>query len=208
MSISWLELEYFRADFCFLGDHWPRTICSKLSGCARIYSILIHALICRLQTFLITNRNELVSQSLRQEYGGVMTNRTPMVFCVSNTMYWKYRHATCATALQFLQLSGIIGLRQYSISMVSDNQHRIATRFMRHDVPSLLSDIELWLHSGADTLDAERRARITRTMNGLEHRLISVRTSLLRLLVGVTKARLTELAGRDIECANSISYAP
>lgn len=77
---------------------------------------------------------------------------------------------------------------------MSNTQYRTATRFMRHRVPNLLSNIELWLRSGADTLDAEQRATITRTMDELEDRLTSVRASLLRLLVRVTKAKLTELA--------------
>lgn len=147
----------------------------------------------RLQEFLINTRNNIVSQQISQHYTGTVDNQIPRVFCVGNTMYRENRYLDTEISRQYLRLSGIPNLRQYCISIVSDNQHRIATRFMRHDVPRLLNDIDLWLQSGADTFDAEQRANAIRAMNGLEERLISVRASLLHLLLGMTKAKLTEL---------------
>lgn len=168
----------------------------------------MRVLLCRLQEFLINTRRNIVSQELSQQYTGSVDNQAPMVFCVGNAMYRDNRYLVSEVSRQFLQLSGIPTLRQYCISIVSENQHRIATRFMRHDVPRLLNDIDLWLQSGTDTFDAERRANATRTMNGLEERLISVRSSLLHLLTGMTKAKLTELAWQHIVSAHGVSSAP
>lgn len=93
---------------------------------------------------------------------------------MSNKIYREKRQLSGDVSLPFLQLSGILDLRRYCVSIVSANQHRVACTFMQKDVPKLLGDIELWLQSGADTLDAEQRQAATRTLSKLRTQLTKV----------------------------------
>jgi hypothetical protein len=100
------------------------------------------------------------------------------VFCASNTLYWKYR-PVCPKdkAVPFLQLSGIIGIRKYCIAIVSESQLRIATGYLRDRIPDLLSNLQLWVQSGAaGSADAERKEAVRVTLDALEKTLRRVST--------------------------------
>ena len=93
------------------------------------------------------------------------------VFCASNTEYWEHRALPRDTALPHLELSGILSIRKHCISIVADSQLRIATRYIKDDIPALLGDIELWVQSGAGNANAEQKEAIRQTLRALETRL-------------------------------------
>ncbi len=45
---------------------------------------------------------------------------------------------------------------------------------MTDNVPAVIERVGLWLQSGVDTVDAERKLAITRTLNEMEGQLVSV----------------------------------
>jgi len=55
--------------------------------------------------------------------------------------------------------------------MVADRQLRVATKYIHDDIPALLEDIELWVQSGAGSVDAEQKTVIRETLSMLEARL-------------------------------------
>ncbi|KAJ6789790.1 hypothetical protein PWT90_02340 [Aphanocladium album] len=122
----------------------------------------------QLQTFLVESRNSDLRDELPGKYRADHSNENTKVFCVSNVLYRKKRHANIQTALPYLRLSGIISLRQHCVSIVSTNQHREASAFINTEVPKLLSAVHLWVQSGLDTLDGERRAAVTRVLHDIE----------------------------------------
>lgn len=128
----------------------------------------------RLQTFLVECRNSDLHDELLGKYRTDHSNENTKVFCVSNKFYQMKRHAKIQTALPYLRLSGIISLRQHCVSIVSTNQHREASAIINTEIPKLLSAIHLWVQSGLDTLDGERRAAVTRVLDDIEHQLRAV----------------------------------
>jgi hypothetical protein len=93
------------------------------------------------------------------------------IFCVSNADYWEYRYQRKDPFLPRLQLSGIIATRSYCISMVANSQLRIASQYIRDSIPAILSDIVLWVESGAGSMSIERKEAICEALNVLETRL-------------------------------------
>lgn len=128
--------------------------------------------ICRLKQYLITNRNQIITDSLNTTYAGRVT--PSRVFCVSNTIYWQNRTARKSEAKRHLDLSGILQVRKHCISIVANNQRRIATQYMKDQIPALLADIELWVQSGARTASEERREALCQTLDSVERRLRKV----------------------------------
>ena len=59
--------------------------------------------------------------------------------------------------------------------MVADRQLRLATQYIQDDIPAFLGDVELWVQSGAGSVNAERREAIRETLYILETRLNRVR---------------------------------
>jgi hypothetical protein len=107
---------------------------------------------------MIITRNALVESRLRGVYGSAIRGANLRVFCASNSLYWEHRNARSrATASKFLELSGIVTIRKHCMGLVSESQLRIATKYLRDDIPNLLSNVELWVQSGAGTADAERK---------------------------------------------------
>jgi len=99
------------------------------------------------------------------------------IFCVGNDNYWKYRSAPKESALPFLQLSGIFTLRGHCISMVATQQLLSARKYINDDIPALLGDIDLWIQSGAGSVNAVRKKRVCETLNKVEARLKQVRSN-------------------------------
>lgn len=90
-------------------------------------------------------------------------------------LYWTHRNdIPKEKALPLLQLSGILAIRRHCMRIVSESQLRIATEYLRGDIPSLLSNIQLWVQSGAGSAAAEQREDIRRALDALEARLRSV----------------------------------
>ncbi|KAF4497513.1 hypothetical protein FAGAP_6314 [Fusarium agapanthi] len=120
-----------------------------------------------LKQYLITNRNRIITGSLNTTYA----DRVTRVFCVSNTIYWQNRTARKSEARRHLELSGILQVRKHCISIVANSQRRIATQYMKDQIPALLADIELWVQSGARTASEERREALCQTLDSVERRL-------------------------------------
>ncbi|KAF5678788.1 hypothetical protein FCIRC_6403 [Fusarium circinatum] len=120
-----------------------------------------------LKQYLITNRNRIITDSLNTTYA----DRVTRVFCVSNTIYWQNRTAKKSEAKRHLDLSGILQVRKHCISIVANSQRRIATQYMKDQIPALLADIELWVQSGARTASEERREALCQTLDSVERRL-------------------------------------
>ncbi|KAF5530041.1 hypothetical protein FMEXI_13782 [Fusarium mexicanum] len=120
-----------------------------------------------LKQYLITNRNRIITESLNTTYA----DRVTRVFCVSNTIYWQNRTARKSAARRHLDLSGILQVRKHCISIVANSQRRIATQYMKDQIPALLADIELWVQSGARTASEERREALCQTLDSVERRL-------------------------------------
>ncbi|KAG4283163.1 hypothetical protein FPRO06_09836 [Fusarium proliferatum] len=122
-----------------------------------------------LKAYLITSRNQIIIDSLNTTYAGRVT--PSRVFCVSNTIYWQNRTARKSEAKRHLDLSGILQVRKHCISIVANSQRRIATQYMKDQIPALLADIELWVQSGARTASEERREALCQTLDSVERRL-------------------------------------
>lgn len=90
------------------------------------------------------------------------------VFCTSNLFYWDHRNKSKEAAAPFLALSGILGLRRHCIAIVGDSQWRIATNYIRNEIPGLLADANLWVQSGSGTLDAERKREVREALDTLD----------------------------------------
>ncbi|KAH7129906.1 hypothetical protein B0J13DRAFT_627047 [Dactylonectria estremocensis] len=125
----------------------------------------------RIRDYLIRTRNSTIDQKLRDQYREKVSNGDLRVFCVSNKNYWENRTEPRDAALPHLQLSGILEVRKYCISIVANSQRRLATRYMRDEIPALFAQVELWVQSGAGTADAERKEVVRRTLDELESRL-------------------------------------
>lgn len=122
---------------------------------------------------------------LNDLYGSRVPDGGLRVFCVSNTIYWDNRGLSKDKALPILQLSGVIAVRRHCISIVAESQLRAATKYIRNSIPAILSEIALWVESGAGSLSAERKQALRETLNVVEARLRTVSFSkskgLLRL---------------------------
>lgn len=96
------------------------------------------------------------------------------VFCVSNRIYKEKRDLPKSEAQGHLQLSGIPALRRFCISVVSESQYRSASQCEIVKVPAVIEAVALWLQSGSDTVDAERKQDIIDKLDEMERRLTSV----------------------------------
>ena len=134
---------------------------------------------------LVNTRNANVMQSLDTLYRNKLAGNEVKVFAVSNTEYWEHRDLPKDEALSCLQLSGIFTIRKHCISMVANSQLRAGMKYILHDIPALLGDIELWVQSGARSVDAERKEAIRETLNTMESRLKRVRKDTLEISIGM-----------------------
>ena len=119
----------------------------------------------RLKRHMITTRNESVVNNLRQIYQPTVRD----VFCTSKPLYWDYRDERREVALRWLQLSGIIRLRRHCLSLVAERQLQDASTFMRDRIPSLVSEIDLWVRSGSGRIAAETRQQVREAARAVEH---------------------------------------
>jgi len=105
-------------------------------------------------------------------------------FCVSNTMYWAHRDEDKSAAMPYLELSGLLDVRKHCISIVAESQLRAATRFILDDVPAHLGAVQLWVESGAGSINAEQKEAVRAVVNEVDRRLqtVSVATSTIQLI--------------------------
>ncbi|KAM0549840.1 hypothetical protein ACHAPJ_009282 [Fusarium lateritium] len=122
-----------------------------------------------LNDYLVKTRNNIITRQLKTAYAGRVTDSS--VFCVSNAIYWEHRTKPRSESMRFLNLSGILQVRKHCISIVAHSQRRIATRYMKDEIPALLADIELWVQSGARTATEERREALCQSLDNIERHL-------------------------------------
>lgn len=127
---------------------------------------------------MIRTRNEIVTTNLKTLYGGRISDGNLHVFCASNTLYWANRRLRPRDrAAVFLELSGIVAIRRHCMALVSESQYRIATKYLRDDIPDVLSHVDLWVQTGAGTADAERKRAVREAVYRFGDRLRRVSTS-------------------------------
>lgn len=124
---------------------------------------------------MICTRNEIVRQQLQERYEGQIPGDELSVFCVSNVDYWKKRDQPKDVSIDLLELSGMLEVRKYCISIVAESQLRAATLYMRRKIPALLDSLQLWVQSGSGSLTAEKKKAIRDTLDNVERILRKVR---------------------------------
>ncbi|KAI1326118.1 hypothetical protein F5Y16DRAFT_375824 [Xylariaceae sp. FL0255] len=124
-----------------------------------------------LQEFLISHRNANVQSQLLSSYKQKVPGDSLKVFCISNKIYWEKRGEAKDKAMRHLELSGILGLREHCMALVSMSQHAAALKYMKTDIGVLLGELGLWVHSGSGSRDAEQKERIRATLATIEKKL-------------------------------------
>ncbi|KAL2694823.1 hypothetical protein Neosp_001410 [[Neocosmospora] mangrovei] len=124
-----------------------------------------------LKEYLVTTRNSFVTQELRSKYNERVATDDIKIFCVSNKDYWDHRDEPKTRSARFLQLSGILQVRKHCISIVANSQRRIASRYIKDQIPALLAQVDLWVQSGARTASEERREALCRRLDDVERQL-------------------------------------
>ena len=127
-------------------------------------------------------RNAKVTAKLIRTYADKIPGGQLRVFCASNTLYWKWRNVRSADrALPFLRQSGILAIRRHCMGLASESQLRIALQYIRHDVPNVIDQVEVWARSGAvSTNEAQTRA-VRAVLDAIDARLRRVSTYLYSL---------------------------
>ncbi|PMD51050.1 uncharacterized protein K444DRAFT_543887 [Hyaloscypha bicolor E] len=125
----------------------------------------------KLKEYLVQARNARVTAELHDLYRSRVPDGRLEVFCVSNTDYWEHRDQPKDSALPLISLSGIIELRRHCVSLLEDDQLRIAMKYIRDDIPAILCDIALWVRSSTESINTERMETVRETLDALEARL-------------------------------------
>lgn len=131
-----------------------------------------------LKRYAIDMRNAYVVGKLNETYQHYAATETLHIFCVSNKMYWEKRMDEKSVAKPFLILSGIIAIRKHCTAIVAASQLRTSSSFLDNDVPSLLSEIELWVQSGSGSTSAEQKETVRRVLDRVEEQLHKVHRAL------------------------------
>ena len=126
----------------------------------------------------MTTRNRKIEDVLRDAYGKRVTDGVLNVFCVSNRDYEDYRKKPRDVALPYLHLSNIIDVRKHCISLVAQSQLRAAERYMNDQIPTLLGSVALWVHSGSEQANVQKKEIIRATLSTVERELRNVRNPL------------------------------
>jgi hypothetical protein len=164
-----------------------------------------------LKKYMIDARNGDVTRSLIETYKNCETSasatatRDIKVFCVSNRLYWDMRDDPKDVSLPSLHLSGIIDLRRYCISIVSTRKLEAALVYINEEVPALLASIQLWVQSGAGTMDAERKAAVRDALGRIERHLTTVSPLHVLANAGVSADGTKELTFPDSVITNLVT---
>jgi hypothetical protein len=151
----------------------------------------------RLKQYLVDTRNSIVTKSLTDIYKERVCPGTFKVFCVSNDDYWMLRNKPGDIARPLMQLSGIIAVRMHCISIVAESQLRAVKRFIRDSIPAILSEITLWVQSGAGSVSAERKQSLRESLSALESRLKTVSTYVIIQVIAEVMLNNQDLDGRS-----------
>lgn len=134
----------------------------------------------QLKTHLINFRNSKVTTELRKRYQPDTAGESLKVFCVSNTMYWDNRNNPIRSSLPLLELSGIFDLRRHCIGIVADSHLQATTKYIKDDIPALLSSVELWTQAGSGNGSAEKKEVILKAVEDVQRQLNQVRSTTIR----------------------------
>lgn len=126
---------------------------------------------CRLKSLIMNQRNQRVTSQLKAMYEPQQAGHKVPVFCTSNDLYWNHRQEPAGLSLPSLDLSGIIDARRHCMSIVVSSQHRAATHYMNTEVPSIVSQFDLWVQAGAQSSDEEHRRTIRNLLDETETKL-------------------------------------
>jgi len=96
------------------------------------------------------------------------------VFCVGNDDYTKHRGEPRNVAFRYLILSGIINLRRFCVSIMSESQHRAALLYMHNRIPDLVAKVDLWVQKHAEGEDSVLRPAVRNIVDTLHTRLNTV----------------------------------
>ncbi|UNI24883.1 hypothetical protein JDV02_010602 [Purpureocillium takamizusanense] len=121
-----------------------------------------------LKKYIIDVRNKDVTQALIDVYLSSAPTGEVAVFCVSNKLYWDSRDKPSNDALPYLHLSSIMAVRRHCIAIVSTSQHAAATHYMKHKVPALLAEIQLWVQSTAENAGSEMGHELRDALDTIE----------------------------------------
>lgn len=116
-------------------------------------------------------RNAEVTRGLREKYGTNLYEDAISVFCISNTEYWNHRTWDRAIYEPYLKQSGIRDMRHYCLSIVEARQYAHARQYLEESVPSFMARVNLWLQSGAGSIDQARSDAIRNLLDPLDKRL-------------------------------------
>ncbi|KAL8357543.1 hypothetical protein RB598_002380 [Gaeumannomyces tritici] len=151
-----------------------------------------------LTRYLINNRSEVVTNGLQRNFSKrLAAGARPLnIFCVSNTLYWDNRNRESGEALPYLELSGILSLRQHCLSLVGRAQHAHALGYINDSVQGLIASTKLWVETGAGSdADIGAKTRICEVLGEVEKQfteaLTSQSSSLCRVEVALQEQILT-----------------
>lgn len=123
---------------------------------------------------MIRARNDEVLANLAHVDNLIIPGQALQAFCASSKLWWYHREKTTPLSEQWLELSGIIRLRQHCLGLVSRSQSRLAKLFLEHTLPTLLADVGSWVSTGAGSSSAEQRMRLCEILKRFEQRLRTV----------------------------------
>jgi hypothetical protein len=120
-------------------------------------------------------RNEKVKSGLREAYRDHALAENLNVFCVGNIMYRKNRDKPVATALPYLNLSGILNLRRYCIGIVAQSRFHATRQFIKDTLPAFVGSVGLWVEAGSVRPTVDSKERIIVAMSSVQQEIDEVR---------------------------------
>ncbi|KAI9042030.1 uncharacterized protein KD926_006154 [Aspergillus affinis] len=154
------------------------------------------ALELELKRFLISRRNQRVTESLSRAWGS-----QTRIFCVSNRLYADHRATDAEQASAYLELSGIKELRRYCQSVPADAQLRATESFLQNQLPALLGSLILWASARSDAVTASRAETLRGVLDEASQTLrrsLTSRQSLVRLAQSSLEEQFAGLIERGI----------
>lgn len=131
-----------------------------------------------MQKFLTTHRNLQVTKGLTGRHQNVK------VFCVSNTLYSKYRFSRNVEEKAYVDLAGIGELRRYCQLVPSAALMRSVSEFLNHQVPALLVSLRQWALSGTDSVTGGNAATLRQALGNAQnilHRVFLAQSGIIGL---------------------------
>ncbi|OCT46078.1 hypothetical protein CLCR_00381 [Cladophialophora carrionii] len=108
----------------------------------------------KLDTLLITTRNERVGKDLKRKYGSYVQNGNFNVFCIDNSLYSK------AKTEAERELSGVPALRQHLEDLPAEPLFNATDLFLAKEIPALIGSFGTWVESRRVDPELESRPRL------------------------------------------------